>query len=516
MRIYKPTRRTADGKKTPYTRFYCEFRTADGRIMRLPGYTHQRLTEALGRHVQRLMDCRASGEPLPQDTAKWIKTLPQKSIKSLARRGLLQGHTLAAGHLLSEHIADWKATMLARGLTAKHVGMMCRDALRIFAAGQVKFMADIRPGNVQAAIAAENAAGLSLQTCNHMIKAVKAFTHWACRDGRLQIDPLAHLTKYNVALDRRHDRRALSDTEVNALMAAAEAGPTILGLDGHSRAMLYRIAVGTGFRRSEIKSLTPENFNLDGLPPTITVKAAFSKHRREDVQPIRRDLADLLRTFVAGKPAGTPIFNMPKKTYTMMQADLASARAQYLATAVTEAERTARQQSDFCLYVDATNRYADFHSLRHTYITRLVKSHASVKVCQELARHSDPKLTFTIYSHVDLADTSRALDNLPGLDNPQAEKPTAMALRTGTDNLSVEAVPLPGPTVADRMARHVALLCIRPKNSTESGGVSATPGHSEETPPSMQESSDNQGNNETALAGTRNRSRAKIRQKSKK
>jgi hypothetical protein len=242
MRVYQPTRRAADGTQTPYDKFYVELRTTDGRIMRLPGFANQRLTESLGRNVQRLIDCRASGEVLPQETAKWIETLPSQTIEVLARWGLLKGHTLAAGTPLSQHIADWKDCMLAKGMTAKHASTMHNHALRIFTGCKAKFLADIRPGNVQTAIAAQKAAGLSLQTCNHLTKAVKAFTHWACRDGRLQTDPLAHLTKFNVALDRRHDRRALSAAEAESIIRAAETGPVILGMDGHSREALYRNA----------------------------------------------------------------------------------------------------------------------------------------------------------------------------------------------------------------------------------------------------------------------------------
>ena len=34
---------------------------------------------------------------------------------------------------------------------------------------------------------------------------------------------------------------------------------------------------------------------------------------------------------------------------------------------------------------------ADFHALRHTYASRLVRHGVSVKVAQDLARHSDPR-----------------------------------------------------------------------------------------------------------------------------
>lgn len=70
MRIYKPRYRDRGGRVCESAEFYCELRTVDGRVLRLPGFANRRLTESLGRNVQRLIDCRASGETLPQDTAK--------------------------------------------------------------------------------------------------------------------------------------------------------------------------------------------------------------------------------------------------------------------------------------------------------------------------------------------------------------------------------------------------------------------------------------------------------------
>ena len=67
MRTYKPTYRGRDGQTRKAAKFYCELRTAEGRVLRLPGFASERLTESLGRNVQRLIDCRASVETLPAD-----------------------------------------------------------------------------------------------------------------------------------------------------------------------------------------------------------------------------------------------------------------------------------------------------------------------------------------------------------------------------------------------------------------------------------------------------------------
>ena len=76
---------------------------------------------------------------------------------------------------------------------------------------------------------------------------------------------------------------------------------------------------------------------------------------------------------------------------------------------------------------------ADFHSLRHSYLTNLTKSGAHVKVIQELARHSTIRLTMDRYSHVGLLDMSKALK---GLSVPKDMPPEATETRkTGTDDL---------------------------------------------------------------------------------
>ncbi len=202
--------------------------------------------------------------------------------------------------------------------------------------------------------------------------------------------------------------------------------------------MVYRLAAGTGFRASELRSLTPERFDLDGNPPTVTVLAANSKRRHGDIQPIRLDLATLFAPWLAQKPEGGPVFDLPEKTARMIRADLAAARAAWLDEASTAVERQERQRSDFLRYADHAGRVADFHALRHTYISDIVGSGASVKVAQELARHSTPTLTIGRYAHTRLHDLSTALDSLPA--NPPTDEPETLRA-TGTDGVDPQQYP---------------------------------------------------------------------------
>jgi hypothetical protein len=83
--------------------------------------------------------------------------------------------------------------------------------------------------------------------------------------------------------------------------------------------------------------------------------------------------------------------------------------------------------------------FADFHSLRTDFISYVVSSGASVKTCQSLARHGDPRLTIGIYAKASLHDISGAVESLPDLSAPERE-PEALRM-TGTDSGATQSAP---------------------------------------------------------------------------
>ncbi len=99
----------------------------------------------------------------------------------------------------------------------------------------------------------------------------------------------------------------------------------------------------------------------------------------------------------------------------MLKADLQAARAAWIDVADDDAEREERNRSDFLTWQDSAGRYADFHALRHTSLSRLGRSGATPKVLQTLARHSTVELTIGRYCHAGLFDLSAADDQLPRL-----------------------------------------------------------------------------------------------------
>ncbi len=99
-------------------------------------------------------------------------------------------------------------------------------------------------------------------------------------------------------------------------------------------------------------------------------------------------------------------------------------------------------------YEDADGRVLDFHALRHTFITNVASSGASVKTIQDLARHSTPILTIGRYAHTTDAEKAAAIDALPDL-KPLDEVEQA----TGTNDGRIVNEPTDEQTGAQR-AQH--------------------------------------------------------------
>src|SRR5262249_58871420 len=57
------------------------------------------------------------------------------------------------------------------------------------------------------------ARGVSVQTTNDYLSALKSFGRWLVKDRRTGDNPFAHLSGGNARVDRRHDRRELEADE---------------------------------------------------------------------------------------------------------------------------------------------------------------------------------------------------------------------------------------------------------------------------------------------------------------
>lgn len=303
---------------------------------------------------------------------------------------------------VADHVEDYRLGLLAKGDTPKHCLNVRTVLVEILADAGIGSVADLDPVRIRLALG-RLSGRRSARTCNKAIGYLKAFASWLVLANRIKEVPagVAQLDGYNEDADRRYERRAVSRGEIALLLAAAEQGPpfeasrgprkgprVVAWITGPERATLYRLAMGTGFRAEELRTLTPERFHLDGDKPTITVLACYAKNGKQAVQPITPEMAAGFRPFIAGRERGKPVITVPAKTAKMLRRDLAAAGIPP---------------------VDSEGKVIDFHALRHSYITHLVRSGANPKVVQTLARHSSITLTLDRYCHVEDGDLREAL-----------------------------------------------------------------------------------------------------------
>lgn len=265
-----------------------------------------------------------------------------------------------------------------------------------------KLLRDVEPDGANRFIVAMFDSGSSARTVASYVQAAKSFTKWAVKSGRLSSDPLATVTKPSTDGDPRVVRRYLSQDEYRWLDATCRQSCTAWGMSGQERALLYALAIQTGLRSAELRSLTRGKLHLAANPPFVTVEAKRTKNSKPARQYIQPELAAELRSHSATKLAGAAVFNMPARedVAEMLRDDMALARERWLATSQAGQERIEADASDFLRPLDSEGATLDFHALRHTCASWLIQAGADVKTVQAVMRHSDIKLTLDRYGHL--------------------------------------------------------------------------------------------------------------------
>ena len=407
-------------KQSPY--WYIDYKSADGTRKRIKGFKDKAATAQLAAKVER--EAELAGAGFVDKYAKHRKTP------------------------LLNHAEDFRKSLLAKGDTIAYARLTVYRIKKILSGCGFALLADIQASKAQQYLAnlRDGEDGLSSQTSNYYLQALKQFSRWMVQDGRASESPIQHLKGVNVRVDRRHDRRALEPHDLRQLLATTATGPERFGMSGYERYLLYRFAAETGLRANEVRKLKVRDFDFDNL--TVEVKAGYSKRKREDTQLLRQDTATLLKEFLKGKLPSAKAFGgrykqLTKRTAQVLKADLADA-------GIT--------------YVDDAGRHADFHALRHTTGSLLAASGAHPKVAQSIMRHSDINLTMSRYTHTLAGQEAKAVADLPDLSLPADQKQAA----TGTDDQPAN----PSETVYQPVYKKLAKNAYSDGRRLSSDGIS--------------------------------------------
>jgi len=262
-------------------------------------------------------------------------------------------------------------------------------------------LADLQPDIVRRAMKREHDAGLSARSCNGIRKEAVAFCNWLTREGRVDLAGFGkRVSKFDEALDRRRERRVLTDSELARLFAVAAS---------KGRTLWYEMAYYAGMRRGELCRVTWADVDLQ----TGVLRIRNQKAGRIDEVAIHPALATSLAAAreASGVAAGSKrVFDNPVSGEVRLR-DFKDAG---IAT------------------VDSDGRYADLHALRTTLCTALLRAGTPPTVVQRIMRHSSIATTLKHYAKLGLLDAAAALSAIPAVALPTVAQTTATPLSTGS------------------------------------------------------------------------------------
>ena len=335
--------------------------------------------------------------------------------------------------VIDEQIADFEATMNAARRDPKHIKATMGYIRQLTLVAGWQVVGDIDATPVNAYVSDLLAAGKSARLAQATLTALKSFTRWLVKHGKLATDPLAAVQKPNPAKDRRHERRMLLHEEWEWLRTTTAGSADRFRMTGQERMLLYAVAIQTGLRSSECRSLTRGRLFLEGAQPYVTCKARSTKNAKDCRQYIQPELANELVKHIATKAPAAPVFSMPNESNVsrMFRADLLAARQAWVQASRGPGERLQREQSDFLTQVNHEGERLDFHALRHTCGAWLAKAGAHPKVVQTVMRHSTITLTMDCYGHLFPGQDAAAVAALPEMINGTKDAPEDLQA-TGT------------------------------------------------------------------------------------
>lgn len=397
MRLFKAQYKDKKTGKTIKSRkWYVDFTDHMAIRHRLPAFESKRASEAFANKLEQLVNWVASGHCQDANTEldTWVLSLPANIIQKLVKWKLVQSQRAQATRNLTSQIDEYIQMLKARDISDDYVERMKVRLTKIVKECGFNYFRDINQRSFENYLCKLKNKGLTATTAKHYLDALKTFLNWAKYEGRILDNPLAYMRK-----ERSTQRKGALTPEqfIKLVHITISKNIIIRNTTGHDRGILYLLAGLTGLRKNELFQLRWSDLHVDGQNTFILARADTTKNAREAKQPIPIGVAQMLQSLRVFKKAEESEnifqgFSKSTKTSVMIKKDL----------------KTAELPLN-----DVEGNKIVFHSLRNSYISFLLNSGAPLKVAQQLARHSDPKLTFNTYGRAFEETQQKAVSMLP-------------------------------------------------------------------------------------------------------
>lgn len=191
----------------------------------------------------------------------------------------------------------------------------------------------------------------------------------------------------------RPDIKPLEEDQITAFLNA---------IQGHTHEYLYKIALFTGMRESEIHGLTWDCINFQN--GTVYVKQQLVKGREKGGQYHMTTPKNNKTRMITVAPTVMELFKAQLSKQTLMKLDAGQKWTQtdLVFTNATGGILSYRTTYDCFKRVAANIGIPDarFHDLRHTYAVASIKCGDDIKTVQENLGHATAAFTLDVYGHV--------------------------------------------------------------------------------------------------------------------
>jgi integrase len=222
--------------------------------------------------------------------------------------------------------------------------------------------------------------------------------------------------------------RVLTEGEQKQFMSA---------LKGHRLEALFLLTLATGMRRGEVMALTWDCIDYNNM--SITVKGSITRVKDPDtgVTALRYSEPKTKngRRHIPILPSMLPILYAHKERQDTEKANVGSAwntKNLVFCSNVGTVLEPRRINTTMQKITDAAGLpHFTFHSLRHTFATRMLEANVSAKVVQDILGHADVTLTLNTYSHVIGTTAHDQMAKIDGLFNTDKDNKPQLESKTG-------------------------------------------------------------------------------------
>lgn len=257
----------------------------------------------------------------------------------------------------------------------------------------------------------------SMRTRDHYGGAMRSFGSWLRNTGRWDIDPFQGVRTRTPSRDRHRVFRRVSlrfeeaERLVNAAWARFDAEKHLGGQPMQrdqdpgeavkDRQALYWLVLTTGLRAAECSALLWEDLTLDGNKLSLRLAGKFTKSGQDAFLPLQPFVVEILKDMRKRRSAG----QVKRGSHPVTETDAVFR----LPSKIGEIVRKDAAFAGLIPTRSATSKRLDFHALRKSCARILVEIGLHPALIQAALRHSDIRITMSVYAELGEDDLFREL-----------------------------------------------------------------------------------------------------------